>query len=361
MIIILILSITLFIVSNLLIAFSLFFILQNSNNLQHNKIKFSIVISAKNEEENIVRLIHSLSELDYPQNQFEVIILDDNSTDKTFQIVTETIKSKTNFSLFSANNKSLPGKKGALTIGIQNAKNPFIMITDADCVVEKQWLSSFATKFEVGYDFVLGGINFYQSKSMVNNISCFEKLRTSILTFGFAGLGLPYSAGGASFGFRKNAFNKINGYQNTTETLSGDDDLLIREAVKNKLKIGTVTNRKAFVHSSTKDNFKDYFNQKARHTTTSNFYLWRHKFILALWHFMNLLFLFSPFLAFVDWSYIIFFLVKLIIDEITVISFADKFGYKFKPYQIFYLQIEYEIFLIFHYLNATFKKKIEWK
>jgi cellulose synthase/poly-beta-1,6-N-acetylglucosamine synthase-like glycosyltransferase len=315
----------------------------------------------KNEEENITTLVKSISEQDYPHDNFEVIFVNDNSTDNTLNILNKIVSDYKNFTVTDSSNKILPGKKGALTIGIEKANNPFILITDADSIPERQWLKSFAQEFEKGFDFVFGVVNIFQENSNANRIACFENLRTSILSFGLAGIGLPYSSGGASFGFRKESFEKIGGYKTTTETLSGDDDLLIREGIKNKMKVGVITNKQAFVHTTSPDNLNDYFKQKARHTSTSNFYLLRHKIILAIWHLMNLLLIFSPILSFINLDLLLLFFTKIIFDVIIVLLFQKKLGYKFRVLHIVYLQIEYELFLIVHYLSATFKKKIEWK
>ncbi len=93
----------------------------------------SLIIAAKNEEQNIYSLIDSLEKLNYPNENFEVIFVDDNSTDKTAELIQSRISNKNNYTLITADNKTIAGKKGALKIGIENAKNNFIVITDADC------------------------------------------------------------------------------------------------------------------------------------------------------------------------------------------------------------------------------------
>ena len=361
MFIIILIIIFVFILCNILLAVSLLFLFRNKNSDSNITSKISVVIALKNEEMNIPSLVKSISEQDYPKEDYEVIFVDDCSTDNTLGILNNITKEHKNFIVTNSSNKIFPGKKGALSIGIEKTNNPFILITDADCILEKQWLKSFAKKFNEGFDFVFGVVNIFQDGLNANRIACFENLRTSILTFGLAGIGLPYSSGGASFGFKKKSFEKIGGYKNTTETLSGDDDLLIREAVKNKMKIGIVTNIQSFVHTTTPDNLSDYFKQKTRHTTTANYYLLRHKIILAFWHLLNLFFIFSPFLLFISLNFLLLFITKIIFDVIIILIFQRKLGYKFKILQIIYLQVEYELFLIVHYLAATFKKKIVWK
>ncbi len=98
------------------------------------------------------------------------------------------------------------------------------------------------------------------------------------------GLNVPYSAAARSFAFRKTSFERLGGYGKTTETLSGDDDLLLREAVKRKMLIGTVIEPDAFVFSAAPKSFEDYFKQKKRHLQTSFHYLLKQKMFLGFWH-----------------------------------------------------------------------------
>ncbi|RPI75818.1 MAG: glycosyltransferase [Ignavibacteriales bacterium] len=356
---ILIVLIFIFLLVNLLFYLSVKKVFSQKINLSSD-VKISIVVAARNEEDKISKLIDTLWEQSYDKNLFEVIIVDDNSSDKTFELVCEEIKSKPNFLLVKAEDKSLPGKKGALTIGIDKAQNDFIMITDADCIPQKDWIKTYSKIFSKEFDFVFGAAPFYTTNSFVNNLSCFENIRSSILTFTAAIIGVPYSAAARNFGFKKSSFKRLKGYSNTTETLSGDDDLLLREAVKNRMKIGLATEEGSFVYSGTKNNLGDYLKQKARHTETSLHYLPLHKFLLGAWHLINFLFLFSPALIFIDSIFISLLLVKMFIDVIMVTNLQKKFGYDFSLLKIFYLQIVYEIFLIVNFFNA-FLGKNDWK
>ena len=324
-----------------------------------NESKISIVIAAKNEAENIPSLLSSLKNLNYPEDYFEVILIDDNSTDETLNIAQSYIGKIKNFSVFK-NDSNGTGKKNALTLGISKAVNPFILITDADCKPESKWLKSFSNSFNEEYDFLFGIAPFYKKESLVNHITCFENLRTSFLTLTAAKLGIPYSAAARNFGFRKSSFEKVKGYSNTLETSSGDDDLLLREAVKNKMKIGVVTERDSFVYSSTKDSLKEYVRQKSRHTKTSFYYLPSSKIFLATWHLLNITFLFSPVLSFINIIFIFPFLFKIISDIILIKSHQKKINYDFNIIQIIYLQVFYELFLIINFINALFRKD-KWK
>ncbi|QQS37359.1 MAG: glycosyltransferase [Ignavibacteriales bacterium] len=377
-----------------------------------NKIPgVSIVVAAKNEQDNIARLLESIKNCKYPYENFEIIIVDDRSQDDTTEIINSLKGNHSNLKVVTAKDKPYPGKKGALALGIQYSKYDFILITDADCVVSEKWIETFANKFLSGFDFVFGAApltnnldelnyfsekndnsrqrflsrgllrndslkshiqddchfdqrekshSFIESKSsnasqltkqgnFISKISSFENLRSSILTFTAAKLGMPYSAAARSFGFKKSSFEKVKGYANTTETLSGDDDLLLREAVKAKMKIDCIIEPDAFVYSETKKTFREYLFQKSRHTKTSLHYLFKSQLVLGLWHIANLLLMLSLFLIPLNLIYITFFILKLLIDVIVVLSLQKKFGYSFNFFEIIFLQPVYEVMLVINF------------
>jgi len=359
MIILISLSITILILINLLLIFSLMRLNIGSKN-ERNEVNISIVIAAKNEGKNINELIHHLKKLDYSPEMYEVILVDDCSTDDTLSKMKEQTESINNFSILSTKTQGASGKREALSLGIHYSKYPYILITDADCRPEKSWLRSYSRKFEQGYEMLFGIAPFYSKKNLVNKVSCFENLRSSILSFSMASIGLPYTASARNIGFSKNVFESLGGYSKTKDTTSGDDDLLLREAVKNKIKIGVVTEPGSFVYSETKKTFSEYFQQKARHTQTSFHYLKKHQLILGFWHFLNLAFIFSPLLMIINPLFGILLPAKLLTDVSVVKSNQKKFSYDFSIVEVIYLQIIYDLLLIIHLLNARFTE-IKWK
>jgi len=192
-------------------------------------------------------------------------------------------------------------------------------------------------------------------------ITCFENLRAHILTFGAANAGFAYSGAARSMGFKKEPFLNIGGYSKTFELKSGDDDLLIREAVKNNLKIGVVADKAAFVYTHTKQNWKSYFYQKSRHVSTSNHYLFKHILFLLVWHLSNLALILSPIVLLFSPFSIIAFASKIVLDISLILILQKKFGYRFNLLEVFFLQIIYELFLIIHYTGSFTGRNRAWK
>jgi glycosyltransferase involved in cell wall biosynthesis len=325
-----------------------------------DEVKISVIIAAKNEENNIETLIESLKNQNYSPDNFEIILVDDHSTDNTAGEIEKAIKELQNFKVISLSKPDDNGKRNALQKGIEQSRFPFILITDADCKPEPNWLRAHATNFSAGNQTQFGIAPFEQKHFLINKVACFENLRGSILTFSLAGLGLPYSAAARNFGFTKRAFNLVGGYSKTKNTLSGDDDLFLREAIKQKIKIGTVTQKGSLVYSKSKETFREYLNQRARHTQTSLHYLKKQQIALGFWHLLNLFSLLSVGLMFLNLLWGVLLLSKLAIDTAVIKVNEKKFGYKFNLLEIFPLQITYELLLIIHFINARFMK-IKWK
>ncbi len=334
--------------------------LPEGDEISGGPIPLSVIVSLRNESSNIPALIENLSALNYPKDKLEIILIDDNSTDNSFKLIKDLTESNPVFKVCKADGKLLPGKKGALTVGVSKATRGNIMITDADCRPSPDWLLHASAKFSEGFDMIFGSAPFYKNSGAAANISCFENLRNFVLGFGMAGMGLPYTAAARNFGFTKKAFEKVHGYANTAETLSGDDDLLIREAVKKNLKIGVMISEGSRVYSAAKQNIGEYFSQRARHTKTSFHYLPKIRFLLGLWHLTNIVLTFSFLSAFLNPFLIIPFLIKIFIDLLIIKNLQGIFGYKFNIPEILALQLNYEMFLIINFVNAAFRKD-RWK
>lgn len=318
----------------------------------------SVIIAIKNEINNLPALINSLNKLDYQPNKYEIIFVDDNSEDDSYNFLESQLNH--NYKIIKATNKKFPGKKGALDVGIKNAQFNLIAVTDADCLPEPHWLKSISTKISEGFDIVFGYSPLIENKNFVSKISSFENLRNYILYFAAAGLQIPYSAAARSFAFRKELFNQIKGFENANETLSGDDDLLIREAVKNKARIGAFRFDNDLVYSSAPDSLKEYLNRKARHLKTSHHYLLRHKIFLSLWHSINIFSVYSIFLIPISNLFAIPFTTKIFLDVVLVSVIKKTLPHSLSMFEIIYLQFFYETFLIINFINSVFTKE-KWK
>ena len=134
----------------------------------------SVIIAARNEEENIVKCLDSILEQSYPENNFEIIVVDDSSTDKTNWLIREYAAkiSQVRLVTLSEHSKEI-GKKNAIRTGVGLAKGELIVSTDADCVVGVNWLSSIVSLYtETNAKMIIGPVSFQDEQGV------FEKMQS---------------------------------------------------------------------------------------------------------------------------------------------------------------------------------------
>ena len=195
------------------------------------ELKFSVVISVKNEEPNLSALLKSIDALDYGGENFEVIFIDDHSTDGSFQYLRKEAETRDNIKVIQQKS-GISGKKRALAFGIENAKYENIAVTDGDCVLPADWLRLHSSLVNSGADAAFGAAPYRWKNGVLNHYNCYENFKTHLLTFGFANLGMPYSAKAWSFSFTLAAFKQVGGFSGILHKQSGDDDLLIQNSEK---------------------------------------------------------------------------------------------------------------------------------
>jgi glycosyltransferase involved in cell wall biosynthesis len=112
----------------------------------------SVIIPVRNSEKSIIGTLESLKKIDYPEDRFEIIIIDNKSTDRTPLILKDYP-----FKVLSEDKKL--GSYAARNRGITNAKGDLLVFTDGDCIVTRDWISSYVKYFqETPSDLIAGTI-----------------------------------------------------------------------------------------------------------------------------------------------------------------------------------------------------------
>lgn len=258
---------------------------QSQNSLLDPKRPVSIIICAKNEAHNIVKTVSKICKQQY--HNYEVIFIDDNSTDNTWLILQSLSNKYPNLFIYkNENNKHWKGKKSALDFGIQKAKYDAILVTDADCAPQSEyWIANMMAIYQ--NNIVLGFGPYY-----VGNIKFlpqwiqWETLHTFIQYSTYAQAGNAYMGVGRNLLYPKHIYLKalqnveFLGLYNTIP--SGDDDLLLQEMVKHS-SVNVQLNPETFMYSVAPLDWKDYWKQKSRHASTGKYYSNKTKWPLAIY------------------------------------------------------------------------------
>ena len=348
-----------------LIVFSKFAFSKSKTN-SPKKIPISVIVCAKNEAENIKKFVPLLVEQDYPD--FEIILIDDASSDETLDLFEVFEKEYSNIRLVKVkNNEAFWGnKKFALTLGIKAAKKEYLLFTDADCYpTSKDWIKEMSSHFTMQKTIVLGyGAYEKIPKSFLNKIIRFETMLTAVQYFSWAKLGQPFMGVGRNLAYKKEEFFNVNGFIDHMKIRSGDDDLFINQAAKGK-NTTICFSKDSFTYSEPKTSYKEWFVQKRRHVSTAGFYKSFDKMQLGFFYISQLLFVLLPIilLAFqFEWIIVLSLIgFRYLFTWITLGFSAGKL----KEKDVMYWFPIMEIFLIFTQLNVffsnIFSKPVHWK
>jgi len=348
-----------------LIVFSKFSFAKTQEIVPKN-IPISVIVCAKNEEENVIKYVPLLAEQNYPD--FEIVLIDDASSDNTLEVFEEFEKQYPNIRLVKVkNNEAFWGnKKYALTLGIKAAKKEHLIFTDADCYpTSKNWLTAMSSQFTRQNTIVLGYGGYEKiANSFLNKIVRFETVLTAVQYFSWAKIGNPYMGVGRNLAYKKDEFFKVNGFIDHIQVRSGDDDLFINQAANsNNTAINYIP--ESFTFSSPKSTYKDWFIQKRRHVATAKYYKPFDQMQLGLFFSSQLLFLLLPILLLIfqfQWILVLSLIgFRYLVTWITL-GFASG---KLKEKDVMYWYPIIEIILIFTQINVfitnIFSKPAHWK
>lgn len=230
----------------------------------------SIIICARNEAENLAKNLPFILEQAYPD--LEIIVVNDASTDGTQAVLAGFLSKNDRLRVVSIPEKKSPGKKAALTEGIRQAKNEWLLLTDADCrPASKFWAKTMAAHFFEKKSIVLGFGPYQKEAGFLNKWIRFEACWTALQYFSHALAGMPYMGVGRNLAYRKSLFEKAGGFEKHADLTSGDDDLFIAETADSG-NVAVCLDPDSFVFSGAKSTWRGYFQQKKRHFTTGKRY-----------------------------------------------------------------------------------------
>lgn len=252
----------------------------------------SVIICTKNELKNLKK--HVSFWLNQNYSSFEVIIVNDQSTDKSHEFL-ELLKNEHHnlkiLNIDTEESKELKGKRNALYKGIETSQNDYILLTDADCKpLSRNWIKEMTKAFiNDKTDIILGYSPYKKTKGLLNKLIQFETLLTAMQYFGFTEFGIPYMAVGRNVAYRKSVLSKEL-FINSNLSIGGDDDLVVQQ-IANKHNTQYTLEKESLTESIAPVTFKEWFLQKKRHLSAGKHYKNQFKFILSGFYFFNILFI----------------------------------------------------------------------
>jgi cellulose synthase/poly-beta-1,6-N-acetylglucosamine synthase-like glycosyltransferase len=246
---------------------------------QKPKTKFSIIVPFRNEAENLPILLDSFSKLNYPMNRFEVILVDDAS-DFRFQISDFGPKRQRTgeafqIALIDNIRVSNSPKKDAIATAMKVVQNEWIITTDADCVVNKNWLSLLDNYIQLNPEvsMVAGAVKYDCENSFLHHFQQLDLASLQGATIGSFGLGKGFMCNGANFAYAKSFFNELKGFEGNDKIASGDDVFLLQKAIAQfPRKVHYLKSVDNIVITKPMNDWNSLFNQRVRWASKTSSY-----------------------------------------------------------------------------------------
>ena len=334
----------------------------NKNNL----IKVSVLIAARNEEKNIEKLLESLKKQSFPKELFEVIIVNDHSTDNTDEIINDFINKnkELDVKLLKAEKK---GKKHAISQALHTAINELIIVTDADCVLNYLWIKSIVGFYqEEKCKMILAPVLLSPAENLFEKMQVLEHLSLIGSTAGSASIGFPVMCNGANMAYERKAALELEKFRKDFDIPSGDDMFLLEQFVKryghNNVKF--LLSKSAVVKTKTCKTIKDFFRQRRRWVSkTKSYTSWKVIVTALIVLFFNLSIislLVSAFFVPALWSiYILLTLLKFFIDFPLLKNITNFMNQGSLLKWVLPLEIIYPFYVVFTALSGTIFTKLK--
>ena len=228
---------------------------------------FTIVIPFRNEAKNLSVLLNSILQIDYPKNLYEVLFMNDESKDDSVATILKELENTgIIYKIIDNNRKSVSPKKDAITEAIKISKYEWILTTDADCKLPKNWLLTY-NEFIQKNDplMVVGPVRYFEKYDLINQYQQLDNYSLQTTTIGSFGLHSPLLCNGANLAYKKEGFNLVSGFSENNHIASGDDIFLLEKFKKrHPNRVLFIKSKDAIVITQPQDNWKSIINQRIR-------------------------------------------------------------------------------------------------
>lgn len=310
------------------------------------KTRISVIIPARNEEEFIGACLDSVCDQAYPKDLFEVLVVDDHSTDNTAAIV-KNYAAK-NVKLISlkdiVNTDKLNSyKKKAIETAIQRSAGELIVTTDADCFVKQNWLQTIAEFYEAfSPEFIAAPVAIDCSNKFIEFFQALDFMALQGITGASVHKRIHSMCNGANLAYTRKAFEEAGGFTGIDHIASGDDMLLMHKIYKRYPdKVMFLKSKEAIVHTAPVNSIKEFLSQRIRWASKADQYDDKRIFVvLLLVYLVNVILFVLPVISLfsnaqyailnVQYSFfgvwLVFLLLKTIAELIFLYPVAKFFG-----------------------------------
>jgi cellulose synthase/poly-beta-1,6-N-acetylglucosamine synthase-like glycosyltransferase len=321
----------------------------------------TVIVAARNEENNIGQCIESLLRLNYPADKLQIMLVNDRSTDRTKDIILGYTEKHNRLKYLETIDSpgKLKGKPKALSQAIDKANGELIFTTDADSRVNPDWINEMVQHY--GSDTgVASSYTIIEPRNVFWGMQSYDWLYLLSLASGSDGINNPLSCVGNNMSYRKKAYDEVGGYENIKFSVT--EDFILLQSIKKhgKWKTKFPADRSTLNYTLPCINLKELYRQKKR---------WGRGGLDSNWlgYFAGVMGWSISTAIMIGWLFVslkLFLLVvlcKLIADLILTLPVIIKF----RVYKLILYFIPFEIYFIIYAFSLlfieVFDRKVIWK
>ncbi|MEM7374885.1 MAG: glycosyltransferase [Bacteroidota bacterium] len=324
----------------------------------------SVIIPARNEASSLQACLNSAAQQIYPKDRYEVIVVDDHSTDATFGIAAILGTKYPNIRIVSSRGE---GKKAALNSGISVARGEIILQTDADCDLPPTWIPHMVAQFNQNTALVSGPVELQWGDKWLEKFQAMESMGLVTIGGGSMAARKPNMCNGANLAFRKAVFQEVNGYEGIDAVASGDDELLLQKIHRlGKYELKFARCKEAIVRTIPQPNWQMLKSQRLRWVSKARVYPDRR--VNLIQSVSYLAFLSIPLLtvfACWNWQFAVLageLLILKILTDYLLMYQAAKFFHNLRMLRyVLPLQLVYIPYVLWVGLAGNLVKTYSWK
>jgi len=332
--------------------------------VRSNSLRLSVIVPFRNEKESIVHLIDDLEKQDIEKDLFEVVLVDDHSSDGSNEVALNLIQSIHNFKLIMNRGE---GKKEAILFGIEKSIGGFILTSDADCRRDYKWLSTIHEFYsQEKARMIIGPVLPELSSGFFQNLQALEFMSLIGSTAGAAGINRPIMCNGANLGYERKEIQDFIDPLNLSQTSGDDIFLLIAIKKTSKGKIHFMKSKNAAVYTSMNKTPGDFWRQRIRWVSKARYYRDTDViFTASLVWLINFIYLvlIPAFLISLNYLYMFAFLIllKWIPDFILLQSVTKYYGRNDLMKWFLPLSAVYPLYVVVTGFFGLLGKNFQWK
>ena len=324
--------------------------------------RVSVIIAARDEEGQIGACLESIIRLTYPQELLEIIIVDDRSTDRTGEIVSDFAGKQAHIRLLriETENELLPGKTNAVMSAVDISRGEILMFTDADCRVPSSWVENTVSYYSDPSVGVVAGFTSLIGEKLFEEMQALDWFILTSVAAATTRLGFPVTAVGTNLSVRREAYDSVGGYRGIPFSVTEDYALFHAVTTSGKWKARYPMDPATLVESTPCHNWKQLYGQKKRWFTGGRGMDAKSLLIFAFPYVFNLLILLGVFLS-PWWLVGLALAMKLLVDYL--LCFPATLAFRRLPLLFVYplFEIYYYIYVLIFPPLVMFRSKITWK